>query len=105
MDLANSAIIQQKSPAENTGRKTEKGTPHLSCCYFHKQEHSFLQPASTPTGKKEIETLQLNYFETNIFLLPYPNSPESTAALPATAISLSKASPHSEDVLFLHLKA
>lgn len=45
------------------------------------------KPASTPTGKKQNETLQFNYFETNILLLPHPNSPESRAALPATAIS------------------
>lgn len=77
----------KKSPAKNTGRKTEKGTSDVSCCYFYKQEHYFLQPASTPTGKKEIETLQLNCCGTNILLLPHTNSPESTAALPATAIS------------------
>lgn len=68
-------------------RKQDKGNSDLSCYSSYKQEHSFLLPASTPTGKKETETLQLNYFETSIILLSHPNSSESRAAFQVTAIS------------------
>lgn len=46
---------------------------------------SYSLPALPQERKKEIETLQLNCFKTNILLLPHPNSPGSTAALPAAS--------------------
>lgn len=51
--------------------------------------------------------MQLNCFETNILLLPYPNSPESKAALPATATPPpTPGQAHTQKMCsFLHLKA
>lgn len=64
-----------------------------------------VQPACTPTEKEKIETLQLNYFETNLLLLPHPNS--ESWLVPAAAISLSiLGQVHTqEDVIFPHWKA